>query len=285
MFKLQAPAKINWFLKILSKRPDGYHNLFSLMQKITLYDTLVFELIPKGIEVTCTEDIKMQENLVYKTALLLQRHTSIQKGARIHVIKRIPLQAGLGGGSTDAATTLIGLNRLWRLNLSEKQLFNIASAIGSDVPFFLSSPLSLVMGRGEIVKPLYKKTRRFWLLILKPPYGISTKKAYSLVNINRTDRRDLETLLQETLEALQYKDKTSLMYVLQNDLEEPVFRLYPELKEIKNRLIEAGSLAALLAGSGSSVFGVFNSFEEAYTAEKNFKGTQSIITETILPVY
>jgi 4-diphosphocytidyl-2-C-methyl-D-erythritol kinase len=283
MFRLQAPAKINWFLKILSKRPDGYHNLFSLMQKIAIYDTLIFEPRPRGIQVTCTENIKMEDNLVYRTALLLQKQLSSHKGVYIHVIKNIPLQAGLGGGSTDAATTLIGLNRLWRLNLSERQLISIATTLGSDVPFFLSSSLSLVMGKGEIVKPIHEKIRKFWLLILKPPYGVSTKEAYSSLNkaLDKIDEERLDMLLVETLKALQYGDKEKLVEVLQNDLEEPVFRLYPALQDIKNRLLSAGSLAALLSGSGSAVFGVFNTFEEASTARRYFKEFQTIITETI----
>ena len=145
---LSAPAKINWFLGIAGKRDDGYHNIVSLMQCISLYDTLTF-YHADSINIASDLDLPVQDNIMHKAASLLKEYTSCGKGADILLKKNVPVSAGLGGGSSDAACTLLGLNELWGLRLDRKRLTSIASEIGSDVPFFLNGPAALVEGKGE----------------------------------------------------------------------------------------------------------------------------------------
>ena len=144
---LNAPAKINWFLGVAGKRDDGYHNIVSLMQCISLYDTLTFDHAD-SVEITSYLDIPVRDNIVHKAASRLKEYTSCRKGADISLKKNVPVSAGLGGGSSDAACTLLGLNELWGLGLGKKRLSSIASEIGSDVPFFLNGPVAVVEGKG-----------------------------------------------------------------------------------------------------------------------------------------
>jgi len=265
---LQAPAKINWFLKVGRKRPDGYHEILSLMQFITLYDELSFTLsedITVSIENPEMLNIPMEDNLVFKTALKLQEITGTTKGASIKMKKEIPSGAGLGGGSSDAAVTLKGLNDLWSLGLKKKELMDIASKIGSDVPFFLNGPAALVKGKGEIVEKVDVKESRI-LLLVKPPISISSKWAYSEFDRLKTEGKS-NTLWHDN--AI-------------NDLEEPVFTRYPELKEIKEKLLKSGALYAAMTGSGSTLFGVFNTEEEAHKALLNFENLWTKVVRTIV---
>ncbi len=272
MLQLQAPAKVNWFLKVLGKRQDGYHNILSLMQKISLQDLLIFEELKNDIVVEGDFEIEKEKNLVYRASVLLRKHSSCQKGARIILKKAIPVEAGLGGGSSDAAMTLLGLNRLWGLRMGGPELLRLGALLGSDVPFFISSsPLALVKGRGDVVVPMAVKTLRYWLLLLKPPFGVSTAEAYSSLNLkNGIELPDVERLLTDTLKALQ-GDTDLFRRVLQNDLEEVVFEMFPELRNLKNLLTETGALGASLAGSGSTVFGVFPQRQDAVKAAERIK--------------
>ena len=176
-FVLKTPAKINWFLSITGKRNDGYHNILSLMQCIGLYDELTFEQ-SDGLDLISDMDISPEENLVFKAASALGKRVSCDKGAKISLKKNIPSGAGLGGGSSDAACTLKGLNMLWKLKLGSTELSSIAAEIGSDVPFFLQGPCALIEGRGEILKPL-KVLFPTVLLLVKPSVSVSTAWAYA----------------------------------------------------------------------------------------------------------
>jgi len=169
---LNAPAKINWFLDIVDKRDDGYHNIVTAMQFVNLFDHLTFEKAEK-IEVICSLNIPVAENLVYKAAVLIKKYSSYNGGARITLKKEIPHSAGLGGGSSDAAYTLMGLNRLWVLGLNTEKLTGLASETGSDVPFFIRGPFSLAEGRGERVNDLNIKSNVAMLLV-KPEISISS---------------------------------------------------------------------------------------------------------------
>jgi len=263
---LLAPAKINWFLKVGRKRPDGYHEILSLMQFITLYDELSFTLsedITVNIENPEMLNIPMEDNLVFKTALRLKEITGSKKGVFIKIKKEIPSGAGLGGGSSDAAVTLKGLNDLWSLGLKQKELMDIASEIGSDVPFFLNGPAAIVRGRGDIIEKIELKDSRI-LLLVKPDIRISSKWAYS--EFDRIKGGEGNTWDDHTI----------------NDLEEPVFIRYPELKEIKERLLKSGALYAAMTGSGSALFGVFNTEEEAHKALLNFENLWTKVVKTIV---
>ena len=256
--ELSAPAKINWFLAVVGKRGDGYHDIVSPMQCVSLYDHLSFESSEK-IELVSGMEVPEEENLVYRAARLLQQSSGCGKGVKITLEKNIPLAAGLGGGSSDAASTLIGLNRFWGLDYTKDRLMGIAAGIGSDVPFFIEGGLSLVEGRGEKVRPL-KCESTVPLLLVKTDLEISSAWAYGKYDDELTKRSiDIKLFCQ----ALEGKDFARLKGMVFNDLEKAVVDEYPEVGEIKRVLVENGAVVSSMSGSGPTVFGVFSSAEEA----------------------
>ncbi|MEW6161907.1 MAG: 4-(cytidine 5'-diphospho)-2-C-methyl-D-erythritol kinase [Nitrospirota bacterium] len=270
--RLRAPAKINWFLTVLRKRDNGYHDIRSLMQCIRLYDDLLFNH-ENTIEVISDLDIPLEDNLVYRAASLLKRHTSCKKGAKIILRKNIPVGAGLGGGSSDAAYTLLGLNKLWNLGLNNRELSLIGLEIGSDVPFFLNGPSAFVEGRGEKVTPL-KINSSIVFLLVKPPVSVSTAWAYESFDKLRIYGEPAEPLTKTTVDiklfcqVLRKRDFTCLNTMLNNDLERAVVKRYPIVGEIKERLLERGAVISAMSGSGPTVFGVFGSKERALSAAR-----------------
>jgi len=260
-FSLQAPAKINWFLFIKGRRDDGYHDIVSPMQCVSLFDLLSFEDAPE-IELLSDLDLPPGENLVYKAAVSLKKSASYPGGARIVLKKNIPLAAGLGGGSSDAAQTLIGLNKLWGLGLTGEKLMELGAGIGSDVPFFLGGPFSVVQGRGEIVKRL-KTDSSVAMLLVKPDIGISASWAYGKYAAELTKKSvDIKLFCL----ALEKKDFAALRQMVSNDLEKGVVEKYRIVADIKEMLFKNGAEIASMSGSGSVVFGVFRSEEEARQA-------------------
>jgi 4-diphosphocytidyl-2-C-methyl-D-erythritol kinase len=278
MVSLQSPAKINWVLKVTGKRADGYHNIYSVMQRIALSDTLSFEETEGEIVIESDLKITIEENLVYKAAVLIKKHTSCSSGVRIKLIKKIPLQAGLGGGSSNAATTLSGLNRLWKTGLNLRTLTEIGATLGSDVPFFLNGPIAVVEGRGEVITPLQTSMKEIALLIVKPEHGISTARAYKEIAAYSEMEKSRQDLL---IEILRKGPIDRLCEVLVNDFEGPVYRLYPELGDIRDRLLNQGAIAALLCGSGSCIFGVFANRAGAEEASRSFGDLWHVVTETV----
>ncbi len=262
LLHLRAPAKINWFLSVLGKRDDGYHDIRSLIQCLSLYDDLHFHHA-NAIEVISDAYIPLENNLVYKAASLLQRYTSCRKGVIIVLRKNIPISAGLGGGSSDAAYTLLGLNMLWDLGLTKRKLCSIGLEIGSDVPFFLNGPSALVEGRGEKVISLNINSSMV-LLVVKPPVSVSTAWAYK--NMKKLTKTPIDIKL--FCQAIKKKDYSFLSSVLKNDLERVVVKRYPMVGKIKERLLEKGAFISAMSGSGPSVFGVFNSKEKALSAAR-----------------
>ncbi len=287
--KLLAPAKINWFLLAGEKRPDGYHDILSLMQFIDLFDEI--ELEPhEEIIVESDLNIPATENLAYKAAMKVRETTGCKYGVRISIKKNIPPGAGLGGGSSDAASTLIGLNKLWGLGLSTEELTEIGALIGSDIPFFLNGPSAIVKGRGDIIEKIEIKDT-YILLLVKPEFSISTAWAYSELDRIRRQNKNSVTEEQETWNS-EVLTHSSLKTVLRgsfftepiffrNDLEEPVFKSFPFLKDIKNNLSEKGALYSAMTGSGSVIFGVFKSEQEASEAKDKFKKHWTKIVRTI----
>lgn len=280
LLSLRAPAKINWFLRITGKRDDGYHNIGSLMQCVALYDTLRFErTLP--IELECDQNIPVADNLVYRAACLLKEHAAYRKGARITVKKNIPVGAGLGGGSSDAAYTLMGLNTLWDLNLSSDELRALGARIGSDVPFFFDGPCAFVEGRGEKTTPV-SLDAPLALLLVKPPLSVSTDWAYDAYDRRTEHRRDTgdiplsfgKELKKKPLDiklfcqTLKKQDFAALKQMLDNDLEPIVIERYPVIKDIQTRLMEVGAAVTAMSGSGPAVFGVFVSGDAAEKAKR-----------------
>jgi 4-diphosphocytidyl-2-C-methyl-D-erythritol kinase len=261
-FILEAPAKINWFLSVLNKREDGYHNIVSLMQGVGLFDTLLFEESGKLEVISDISGLPAEKNLVFKAAVLMQAFAGVRSGARITLKKDIPLAAGLGGGSSDAAYALIGLNRLWRLNLNAAQLRDIGAQLGSDVPFFVDDIFAVVQGRGDVITSL-KNASEIPLLLVNPGIPISAAWAYEELQVGLTNESvDIKLFCQ----SLDGKDFDALRSLQINDLEEPVLKSYTEVGRIKELLLAQGAVMAAMSGSGPTVFGVFRSAEEAQNA-------------------
>jgi len=250
---VQAPAKINLTLKILRKRADGYHDIQSILQKVSLYDTLLLTCTPlQGITVTADDPSIPTDarNLAYRAADLLLTQQKIARGISIHIKKRIPAGAGLGGGSSDAAATLTGLNKLLRCNLTEAELLKLGVQIGADVPFFIyDKPAALAEGIGEQLSPV-KIQVPLWLAIIFPGFSISTKWVYD-------NCRVLTNKVKNIRICRSFKQLNTVLHILRNDLEIVVDQQYPEIQIIKRTLIQAGACGALMSGSGSSVFGIF----------------------------
>lgn len=272
---VRAPAKINWFLSVLGRRPDGYHEISSAMQLVGLSDEIEIE-DDDGLSLVSEMDIPQSVNLAYRAAALLRERTGFRGGAKLTLRKRTPSAAGLGGGSSDAAAALAGLNRFWGLGLGTDRLMRIAAEIGSDVPFFLNGPFACVSGRGELVQPA-PASGPYPLLLVKPDIGVSTAWAYGA--LKKLTKKPIDIKL--FCHALDRGDFDLLQSMTANDLEEPVVRSYPVVGEIRRALTESGALFAAMSGSGPTLFGVFGSRAEAERAEAAFGGHWRQVTETL----
>jgi 4-diphosphocytidyl-2-C-methyl-D-erythritol kinase len=261
----KTPAKVNLGLHILGKREDGFHELETLFQMVNWCDEIKIEYLLRGLELICNQpDIPIDEgNLVIKAAHILQtRYPERCKGARIHLNKNIPHGAGLGGGSGNAAGVLLGLNFLWGLKLKREDLISVASELGSDVPFFLFSPCAIGRGRGEILEPV-KSSIRFYVLMVYPDFAVPTAPVYRNLKLKLTKRENNISILKNFL--LQSKF-AQLGATWSNDLELFVFKEYPSLSGIKKEMLALGAKGALLSGSGSTVFGIFDNLKTANSA-------------------
>ena len=251
-----ALAKLNLTLGILYKRQDGYHAIDTVMQTVSLFDRVIIEK-SRSVEVTVTGMTLPAENTMTKAAELYSRETGC--GARIRCEKRIPMEAGLGGGSADAAAVLRGLQRLHRM-CDDKTLNRIALAVGADVPFCLVGGTARCEGVGEIVTP-FRSEMRLHFVLCKPERGVSTGALFRALPLPRPRVNTFEAM-----SALAKGDIDRLAVAMSNVLEPPAIELVPEIGELKEQLLDAGALAAQMSGSGSSVFGLFRSKEEAEAA-------------------
>lgn len=294
MLTLKAPAKINWFLKILGLRDDGYHEIRSLIHKVTLYDVLKFST-STDITLRSNVDIPVDKNLVYKAMKLLKDRYNVRGGATIQLEKNIPVGAGLGGGSSDSATALIGLNVLWSLHLPDTELCKVAEGLGSDVPFFLHGALSFVEGRGERVIRC-KADSLLHLLLVKPPFDISTAWAYRNFSGHElltgtehsrdelTKKSDNVDNIEQFVNCVKGADIPCISRyndAVLNDLEAVSLKAFPVIAEIKKRLLREGAVFSLMSGSGPTVFGLFDSRKRAEEASKSFGDFWTAVVQTI----
>ena len=279
--KFKTPAKVNLGLHIHGKREDGFHELETIFQMVSLFDDVELELLSSGIKLECdTPGIPTDDtNLVCKAALLLRKSYQVEgKGVSIRLKKKIPFGAGLGGGSGNAAGVLMGLNRLWDLNIDREKLFTLAAELGSDVPFFLTSPCALGKGRGERLKVL-EPCSKFQVLLVFPGFPIATSWVYQNLRLKLTKRPNNISILRKNLSL---SDITSLGSQLYNDLESVVIQKFPVVKVVKDELWAWGALGVLLSGSGSTVFGIFDDPEKAQVACASLNGDwERVVTETI----
>lgn len=278
---LHAPAKINLFLKVLNRRQDGYHNILSLMQMIGLYDTLTFQEggVHIRLEVTKGTVSADSTNLVLRAARMLQKEAErllrmekthkISRGLTIKLEKNIPVSAGLGGGSSDAAATLIGLNSLWSLGLSHQQLARIGSYVGSDVPFFFHGPMAWVSGKGDVVWPVRRAQKdafspcNFAVLIFSGD-PVSTADVFHHIG-------DVMDLTNRT-DTLNMGASQTLLDYHENDLEKVTLVAQPNLVKVKMLLESFGGVGALMSGSGPTVFARFENEDQANSAADSMRG-------------
>ena len=263
MFHVKSYAKINWTLDVLFKREDSYHELRTIYQTISLHDLLHVSHSTGAIEIVCRDErVPADEtNLAHKAAVLLRDAANVKTGARIEIEKRIPVAAGLGGGSSNAAAALLGLARLWRVELAEREMMALAARLGSDVPFFLIGGTALGVSRGEEVYAI-EETVCEDLLLVNPGFAVSTAAAYG--GLSRLTTNDAARIIPFTLLAA--KAIRELPLAASNDLEETVSAAYPEIAEVKRRLLSLGARRALMSGSGATLFAVFDNSQASERA-------------------
>ena len=256
---LQLPsyAKINRHLEVLGKRPDGYHEVFTVLQMISLHDDLEFELRTDGKVTLVCDDPRIptdETNLIIKASLALKEKLETPLGADIRLTKRIPAQGGLGGASSNAAVTLIGLNGLWRAPFRSPHWHRLAEELGADVPYFTAGGRMVATGIGASLLAVHDGPREP-LLIITPNARVSTPAAYAALNAGSLTTVDAMPILSSSFERHNTRD-SSQWPEPHNDFERVIFEIEPEIERAKKALLEAGVRSALLAGSGSSVFGV-----------------------------
>ena len=253
---VEAFAKVNLTLEVLGKRPDGYHALRSVVAPVSLCDTLDIEESD-----TLTSDTGYADDLCLKAARVLQDECGVKRGAAIHVVKRIPAGGGLGGGSADAAATMRALNGLWGLGLSDDDLVSIAARVGSDVPALVAGGIVLMEGRGECVTRLFgADAPRLDLVLVSPGVHSSTAQVYSHC-VPRGESGGNAT--DAMVAALRAGDVDAVAAALSNDLQEAAIRLHPEIGAAADAMRAAGAAGVLMSGSGSTVFGLARSSEDA----------------------
>jgi 4-diphosphocytidyl-2-C-methyl-D-erythritol kinase len=261
--KILSPAKINLFLHVTGKRPDGYHDLVSLMCCVELYDTISLKLGTGKISVICS-DANVPENetnLAYRAALLFFKTLKRNEGVEISIEKQIPVAAGLGGGSSNAAAVFLGLNRHYGYPFSRDQLSSMGLAIGADIPFFIYNKPAIASGIGDKLQT-YKGLLKFKALLVYPGFGISTAEVYKNLNLGLTKcKKNLRQFLLNN-------HAFDVGYHLCNDLESAVESKYPEIFAAKEALLSHGAEGALMSGSGSTVFGLFSDDDKALGAKQ-----------------
>jgi len=281
-FTLPSLAKINLFLRVLGKRTDGFHEICTIFQTVSLCDYLNFSPNKKIILTCDDENIPVDDkNLIVRAAKLLQENYEVKNGARIHLEKKIPAPGGLGGGSSNAAMALLGLVKLWKIKIDFEDLCGLGAQLGSDVPFFFYGGTALGTGRGTEVFSLETYTENH-LLIVTPKVDVSTGDAFARLNAPDLTNKGSKSMLQIC------RNEVNSLYLrqskLKNDFERVIFEIEPEVARAKQRLFDCGAKRALMSGSGASVFGIFKTGEQrenALVALKSEKKWRVFPAETV----
>ena len=252
--QLKAYAKINLTLNVLKRLPSGYHEIESVMHRVDLHDVVSVRKISNGIKIKCDNSLVPtdEKNAAYKAAELLIKRCDIRSGVEITIEKKIPIAAGLSGGSTDAGTVLIMINKMFNLNLSKQEIMMAASEIGMDVPFSILGGAAIAKGRGEVLEQV--KGADFEVLIVNPGILVSTKESYENLNLSECGQK---VNTSKMVEGLRENNAIKIAENLHNDFEHSVIKKHPIIGKIKQELILAGALNSIMSGSGSTVFGVF----------------------------
>ncbi len=280
---IRAPAKINLRLKVTGRRPDGYHELVTLMLPVTLADELRLDPLDRGLRLTCSDSSLPcdETNLVVRAARAFFKKVGIRRGFAIHLQKNIPVAAGLGGGSSDAAATLRALNSLCGFPLSKRDLAAVAGRLGADVPFFLQQRVCIGRGIGDTLEPL-EAWPELWYVIVTPPLAVPTAWVYNELDrlrpwAARTPQEELKLTRREyhyIVDASMKMPQVAADF-LENDLEAVTAVRHPVISQIKRRLVALGAAGALMSGSGPSVFALFETREAAARAQRCLCAHQS----------
>jgi 4-diphosphocytidyl-2-C-methyl-D-erythritol kinase len=252
---VKAPAKINLSLDVLHKRPDGYHEVKMVMTTIDLADRIELTSLPTEDTIKIISQNRFvpddHRNLAYQAAKLLKETFSIKKGVAISITKHIPVAAGLAGGSSDAAATLRGLNKLWNLGLTLDELAELGAQIGSDVSFCVYGGTAIATGRGEKITPI-PSPPPCWVVLAKPSIGVSTAEVYRNLKVEEVMHPDVDAMV----EAIRRQDYFAICQLVGNVLEEVTLKMHPEVAHIKEQMKRFGADAVLMSGSGPTIFGL-----------------------------
>lgn len=265
-----APAKINLALDVLRKRPDGYHEISTIMQSIPLYDIITIRLLDND-EIIVSTDSQLvpsgNSNIVYKAAKLIKDTYDIEDGVEIQIEKNIPVAAGLAGGSTDAAAAIRLLDKAFNLRLSREEMHDAARRIGADVSFCIDGGTALAQGVGEVLTPI-PQLPHCYILVVKPDISVSTKEIYEELNMDEiVERPDISGIIK----AIENNDLKVVSEKLCNVMESVTIKKHPLIGDLKKKLMEFGALGSLMSGSGPSVFGIFDHWDKAHNAYNNME--------------
>ena len=267
---IKAYAKINLTLDVVGKRPDGYHDVEMIMQSVDLWDEIVLKKTREGIELDSNIRSlpKDERNIAWRAAQLIKEEFRIPRGVHITINKNIPIEAGMAGGSADCAGVLSGLNQLWGLGMSGQQLRGLGKGLGADVPFCLTGGTALAQGIGDILTPIDFRGD-IWLVLIKPKFGVSTKKVYTSLKLEDIKKRPNNKRMIRHLESGRVQDVAE---GLVNVLEEVTIPMHPEISWLKAELMDQGALGSLMSGSGPTVYAIFRDKGSANAAAKALKG-------------
>jgi 4-diphosphocytidyl-2-C-methyl-D-erythritol kinase len=277
--RLRAYAKLNLYLAVIERRPDSYHDIETIFQTVGLADDIALTVRDGPPTLSCgVPDLEGDDNLALRAARLLRERHAPARGVHIALTKRIPVAAGLAGGSADAAAVLIGLNKLWELGLSPDDLRSLAFELGSDVPFLISGGTSAATGRGELLRPL-EALRETWFILLHPPLEVSAARVYNHANLRKSHEERIDGITMTFRNVLETLARGALPDVLQNAMESAVFSEFPDLAVLKQRLLDSGCSGALMSGSGPTLYGLCKDRAHAESIAKRFPE----LPKTIVP--
>ena len=269
--EIDSYSKINLTLNILGKRQDGYHNIETIMQSVNLADRIFIKEEKEGIEIKCSHPLIPvdTQSLTYRTAEKILNRYRVTKGVKIEIDKKIPLASGMAGGSANSASILVGINKLFDMNLSNKDLREIGEELGMDVPFCIQNGTALAYHKGEKVTPLPFINPPLWVIIINPGFEIPTKWAYNNIDLDRIEKE--KNNIKDMLKALKDRELPEIAKNLFNSFEGLAIKKYPEIGKIKDRLIKEGAMGALMSGSGPTVFGIAQNKEQALKIYEKLK--------------
>lgn len=269
--EIDSYSKINLTLNILGKRRDGYHNIETIMQAINLADKIFIKEEQEGVKIKCSHPLVPTDtqSLTYRSAEKILNRYRIRKGVKIEIDKKIPLASGMAGGSANSASILVGINKLFALNLSNKDLMEIGEELGMDIPFCIQNGTALAYHRGEKVTPLFPINPPLWIIVINPGFEIPTKWAYDNFDLSLVKKEQHHTIAM--LKALKEGRLEGIAKNLFNSFEDLIIKKYREIGKIKDRLTEEGALGALMSGSGPTVFGIAQNEKEALKIYEKLK--------------